>query len=167
MKEKVRKYQIKAYYSTGDSFSNSDTEDIIEISWDNLDVAKANLKRIQEHYKQYEELESWRITQEAKQEILLNNSEKDWFVKKLIFISTKEEKGKKYRFIIDKNNCEKEKSQRGVITEEIDETTAQHQIILYTDDSKPFQFWCPWCGYFERLNSAEILHVDNDLKFKV
>ena len=37
-----RKYQIEAYYSTGDSFSNSDTSTTVEISWNNLDVAKAN-----------------------------------------------------------------------------------------------------------------------------
>lgn len=162
-----RKYQIEAYYSTGDSFSNSDTSTTVEISWNNLDVAKANLKRIQEHYKQYEELDSWRITFEEKQAILLKNKEKDWFVTKLVFISTKEENEKKYRFIIDKDNCEKEKSFGGIITEELDEMTAQNQIILYTDEGEKFQFWCPWCGYFERLYSAEIKNVESDLKFEV
>jgi hypothetical protein len=29
-------------------------------------------------------------------------------------------------------------------------------IILYTDDGKPFQMYCPWCGYFESLNYVTI-----------
>jgi hypothetical protein len=35
-----------------------------------------------------------------------------------------------------------------------------HCINLKLDNGKDIQFWCPWCGYFERLYGAEIL-VDN------
>ena len=37
-------------------------------------------------------------------------------------------------------------------------------IILYTDDNKPFQFWAPWCGYFESLNHVEIVPTYSDMK---
>lgn len=46
------KYKIKVIYDTGDSFRNEDgVEDYLEGSWENLDVVKENLKRIEEHYK--------------------------------------------------------------------------------------------------------------------
>lgn len=47
-------YKIKVTYKTGDSFSTRDTEGLIEHVWTNLEVAKQNLKRIQEHYAWYE-----------------------------------------------------------------------------------------------------------------
>jgi len=41
---------------------------------------------------------------------------------------------------------------------------SENCIILYTDDGKPWQFWAPWCGYFETLNYAEIVPEENDMK---
>lgn len=49
------KYKIKISYCTGNSFGSEDTEDLVELDWDNLDIAKENLQYIKEHYKQYEE----------------------------------------------------------------------------------------------------------------
>ena len=67
-----------------------------------------------------------------------------------------------------KSQIDKYKNKPGIeIGTFIDEMTAKHQIILYTDDNKPFQFYCYWCGYFERLYSAEIKNVESDLKFEV
>ncbi len=37
-------------------------------------------------------------------------------------------------------------------------------IILLLDDNKPFQVSSFWCGYFETLNSAEIVQDQSDLK---
>lgn len=48
-----------------------------------------------------------------------------------------------------------------------DYTMRENCIILYSDNGKPWQFWCPWCGYFERLHYAEIIPVEtenNDMK---
>jgi len=47
------KYKIKYSYCTGDSFHSEDREDILEFEWDDLDIAKESLKRINEHYKWY------------------------------------------------------------------------------------------------------------------
>lgn len=55
---KTKKYSIQVYYKTGDSFSSRDATDTLEVTWDKLSVAKENLKRIEEHYKWFEEQES-------------------------------------------------------------------------------------------------------------
>lgn len=54
------KYQIKAYYRTGDSFRTEDTDCTLEMEWTDLSKAKAALKRIKEHYSWYESQHSWR-----------------------------------------------------------------------------------------------------------
>lgn len=50
----MKKYAIKVFYRTGDSFNTYDRDMILEMTWDNLDIAKENLKRIKEHYKWYD-----------------------------------------------------------------------------------------------------------------
>lgn len=116
------KYQIKYIYDTGDSFNHyRDEEGVLELINEDLNVAKENLKRIKEHYKQYEELSYSRSRE--KKDILESNKDKDWFVE-------------------DNNDY------MGY---------AENCIKLYTDDGKPWQIWAPWCGYFERLNSARIV----------
>lgn len=43
------KYKIKYNYDSGDSFNQyPDNEGFVEIEWENLENAKANLTRIQE-----------------------------------------------------------------------------------------------------------------------
>jgi len=37
------------------------------------------------------------------------------------------------------------------------ESTIQNMIVFKSDKGKLFQFWAPWCGYFETLYSAEIV----------
>ena len=34
-------------------------------------------------------------------------------------------------------------------------------LIIKTDDNKDFEFWPPWCGYFEALYSAEIVSYNS------
>lgn len=43
-------YKIKIDYQTGDSFDTYDTSTLLDGEWNNLEVAKENLKRIQLHY---------------------------------------------------------------------------------------------------------------------
>lgn len=43
-------YKIKVEYQTGDSFNSYDEEEILDITWNDADIAKENLRRIQEHY---------------------------------------------------------------------------------------------------------------------
>lgn len=160
----MKKYTIKYTYDTGDSFKNEyDLEDTIDISWDNLDIAKKNLERIEQHYKQYKELNSYRGR--GNQVILEENQGKDWFVFKPLLVCYKGNK-KSYNAI---DESQKQKAiEQGYSTDYItDESTAKHQIILYTDEGKPFQFHAPWCGYFESLNSVEIIMAEDKTLKKI
>lgn len=47
-------YQIEIHYHTGDSFSSEDRDQRIDFVWNDLEVAKENLRRIEEHYKMYQ-----------------------------------------------------------------------------------------------------------------
>lgn len=40
-------------------------------------------------------------------------------------------------------------------------------IALELDDGSVFNFWPPWCGYFERLYGARITTDTDDLSFRV
>jgi len=73
------KYKIKISYQTGNSFGRHDAEDYFELEWENLDIAKQNLQFIKEHYKMYQELESYR-SKRSKEEIFSEYKNKEWFV---------------------------------------------------------------------------------------
>lgn len=77
------KYSIRYNYDTGDSFtSHTGLEDTLEVTWENLEVAKANLKRIEEHYKMYKILNGYDWDKTKKSEAIVEESkDKDWFVK--------------------------------------------------------------------------------------
>jgi len=53
------KYAIEIYYATGNSFGSEDLLDKLELMWNNLDVAKLNLKRIEDHYRWYNDQNSY------------------------------------------------------------------------------------------------------------
>ena len=46
-------YKIKYEYRTGDTFSTRDESDVLDYEWDDFEVAKRALQRINEHYKWY------------------------------------------------------------------------------------------------------------------
>lgn len=164
-----KKYRIKYNYDTGDSFQRFyGQEGHLELGWNSLNMAKENLKRIQEHYKMYQELENRWSRIKTNQEILSDYKEKDWFVKEvkpaILFNDGT------YRCVdqITLSSVKKEIEDKGLMSGVIiDETMAQNCIILYTDDNKPFQFWAPWCGYFESLNFCEIETTENEMRFEV
>jgi len=47
-------YQILIDYETGDSFNSERREGMLNITWQNVDIAKENLVRIKEHYAWYD-----------------------------------------------------------------------------------------------------------------
>jgi hypothetical protein len=75
MEVKMKKYSIQVSYETGDSFSSRDEVSTIELTWNKLEVAKANLKRIEEHYRWYAEINST-YRRFSKKE--LENKEPNW-----------------------------------------------------------------------------------------
>ncbi len=152
------KYQIKYYYRTGDSFGSEDREEILELEFNDIKIAEANLDRINEHYKQYEKLNSYSNRRDkSEQELLEQNQNKDWFVKEMKLVAYKEGADKNEYHAIDENQ-KKRAIKEGYLTRYIiDSSNAQNCIILYTDEGKPYQIWAPWCGYFETLYSVEIV----------
>jgi hypothetical protein len=150
------KYKIKISYSTGDSLHNYDTEDTLEISWNDLNVAKQNLKFIKEHYDMYENITGW--NKKTKEECYEQNKDKEWFV---------------YEKILLYNECkidekDKHKYDKTKLRYAPDDFLAQHCIKLKTDDENIFQMLCFWTGYFEQLKEAEIvMDEDEDMKFTI
>lgn len=74
----MKKYKILVKYYTGNSFGSHDTEDYLDLSWDNLDIVKENLQAIKEHYKMYNYVERppWeekRLSREEKLDKYKNN----------------------------------------------------------------------------------------------
>lgn len=47
----------------------------------------------------------------------------------------------------------------------VDEDLIHHLINLPMDNWQEVQFWPPWCGYFEKLNGAEIVLDSIDMSF--
>lgn len=168
------KYQIKVNYETGDSFGYENASTRLELTWKNLDVAKQNLQRIKEHYQQYKEIHDLRgyIKKDKLTlfELLEQNRTKDWFVYKDRWIAYK--KDITDYWAVDesqKKECKKKGYNLKLIP---DQTIAENCIVLYTDEGATFQFWAPWCGYFETLHGAEIINWEdesdnNDLKFTI
>lgn len=129
-------YDILITYDTGDSFHQEyDVKGIIEIKTSNLDLAKENLQRIKEHY--------------------------DFYKCKCIF-----DKGYSFRWA-DK----KEQERILKVLEDAPkarwyvEKYAEVSINLLLDGNKNFRCGAFWCGYFEKLKSAEIVSdMPSDLK---
>jgi len=156
-------YKIKYNYRTGNSFGYNDAEDILELEWNDLAIAKENLQRINEHYAQYLSMAVlWRSKAMSNQEIIRMNKDKDWIV---IATTRVAFTGDNFQFVIDDSDTEKYAAQGYRIGNWYDEMASENQIRLYADNGNVWQFWAPWCGYFEALYSAEIVgKTDDDLK---
>lgn len=161
------KYKILYDYTTGSTFGSEDLYgNTLDLEFDNLDVAKANLKRIREHWDMYTK---WSYGYDVSYEnnrnnLILWNKDKDWFVNDpKLWAWENENPAKKWR--IDESKKQEAIDKGYEVGYFPDESFAQNCIILYTDEGKPYQFWCPWCGYFESLIGAEISTHDSDLKF--
>jgi len=141
------KYRILLSYSTGDSFGSRDGTDYLELSWDNLDIAKENLARIKEHYEMYSDIESY-SSKRRKEEWFKLNAEKDWFVNvpKPYRISTNNDISESMINQIDPSD----------IDSRPDEYCATHYLKLKADNGNEMQMSAFWCGYFESLYGAEI-----------
>jgi len=80
-------YKIKYVYDTGDSFHTEENrEAILEMSWNDLEVAKANLGRIKAHYEYYRMMHGYgydnaRKSNVDKQKAIAKATEQDWYTK--------------------------------------------------------------------------------------
>lgn len=149
------KYKIRVDYSTGDSYGSRDTSDFIELEWDNLDIAKENLRRIKEHYEFYRQENSYtrRYNKDAK-----DYSDRPWFVNV----------PKPWLISSDRRIDEKDvKKFPGDVEYRPDPYFSQHCIKLIADNGNEMQMSCFWCGYFEHLIGAEIVPDDTGMKFEL
>jgi len=150
------KYKILISYGTGDSFNNYDTTSFIELEWDNLDVAKENLKAIREHDNMCELANAWRTKFEDKVKYYQDNEDKFWFVSDSKPLHNK---NKCYHAMADYKKSPDD------FTLVPDDYSAQHLIKFKADNGNLMQIQAFWVGYFERFMGAEIITDDSDMKF--
>lgn len=75
-------YTIKIDYETGDSFGSEDCSSLLEASW-NLEVAKENLKRIEEHYKTIKDRDNYVSIASSKETDLMKKIKNErWYVER-------------------------------------------------------------------------------------
>lgn len=145
----MAKYRIKIDYSTGNSFGSSDTSDYLELEWDELDIAKENLKAIKEHYK---------FKNKITQEICKYFENNFWFVKEyqLYSISKNQaiEENKKHKYPNDTEY-------------RYDMYYVKQCINLKADNGNLMRISCFWIGYFENLIGAKIEIDESDLEFTI
>lgn len=144
-------YQIKVDYTTGDSFNSYDTSNVIELKWESLEMAKRNLKNIQEHYELYRSKNTYFRRKELD---IKDYIDREWFVSKL----------EPWVKCTDGSLTRVPKETADTIMLP-DEYYATHCIKLITDKETTMQIHCFWCGYFEHLISAEIVSENLDTKF--
>lgn len=116
-------YKIKVKYSTGNSFGSYEEEEILEIEWQSLDLAKKNLQYIKEHYDMTESISNYLKSNDPK---LDQYRDKIWF------------------------NAE----------------DYVYTMKFELDNGNTMQILVPWIGYFECLESAEIITDNSDLKIE-
>ena len=158
------KYKILIGYQTGDSFGHEDTENYLELEWDNLDIAKENLQYIRDHYELYKLVDGygWDIPKgETKESLIKKSSTKDWFVPKTLY------KHIEHKSCIGVETFDKlTEDQKKEFEQIFDQYYATHIINLKADNGKFMQMSCFWCGYFEHLQSAEIITDHSDMKIR-
>lgn len=76
-------YKIKFSYNTGNSFGTE--KNIIEeisLPWENISIARENLRRIKEHYQYYQELHDWHVRNNNTHDAIVKKyKDKPWFCK--------------------------------------------------------------------------------------
>ena len=95
-------FKIIYNYNTGDSFHQEhELHGEIETTWENIEIAEENLKRIEEHYSFYEEL--YNHESKSKKQIIEENKDKIWFVRKYEFcLNLKADDGKEFQYSASK-----------------------------------------------------------------
>lgn len=119
-------YTINIEYTTGDSFGSRMENSGIDLSWTNLEIAKANLIRIKEHNEYYKKTNNYYAKPDL--EKLQKEAEtKDWFT-----------------------NSQAESRSEAVFQNE-------YSVMLQLDDGTFHKYYTFWIGYFEHLESAEVV----------
>lgn len=152
----MNKYRISVRYETGNSFTSEEVTDLLDPVWENLDIAKENLRRIKEHYDQYLELTEVSYKRKDVNVILKGNMDKDWFVCEL------------KPFHIGRDHVISEDLKKKLKDDEWenrpDVYMAKYTLRLKLDNGNDYQMTTFWMGQFERLREIEIVTDDTDMK---
>lgn len=151
-------YKIKISYRTGDTFQSSDTEDFIDMEWNEESIAKENLNRVKAHYAMYdwfEDFENRYLTPEKYHNKILSYINEPWFCNDPKAVRIKDGQ----YLPISPENMHLFSDAHFVP----DDFTARYYLMLKLDSGEERKFSAFWCGHFERLYSAEI--IDYTKKF--
>lgn len=77
-------YRIEIHYITGDSFGSQETTSFLDPAWEDINIAKENLKAIREHWEFYYTMENSgaliRTRGKTKEEIFNEYKDRWWMV---------------------------------------------------------------------------------------
>lgn len=78
----MSKYSIRYDGTTGDSFGSSEMSGNLEVTWDNLEIVKENLRRIRDHYEFYNKQNShyWQVSKDQIAQERVEAAGRPWFV---------------------------------------------------------------------------------------
>lgn len=138
------KYTIQVNCTTGDSESSWTEIRDLDLAWNDLNIAKENLQRIKEHYEYYRLMnKDYRYTPN------IGDQESNYYKPKKFFDEAKKLASNQRWY--DKKN-------------KLTDTS----LVLELDNGTTYTYHTFWCGYFESLNSAEIvLEMPSDDGMKI
>ena len=139
------KYKIEIHYATGNSFWISSSFDDLELTWDDVGVAKDNLQRIKEHYKMTQELNSY-SRKKSRDEIIEENKNKPWFV------NVPKPFVPKSNVFITEASALKLKKEDWEYRPDL--YSAESCLLLIADNGNTMQLRAFWIGHFEQLHGA-------------
>jgi hypothetical protein len=148
-------YKIKIDYQTGDSEHNYDTSDLLEIEWEDINLAKVNLQRIKEHHEMYNRLHSWEY-RKKNYDIIKEYLNKEWFVNvpRLFCISSGNAIDEKDKARVCEGNWEYRP----------DLQDAELELKFVLDNGNEYRMMAFWIGYFETLRKASIVVDTSDME---
>lgn len=125
-------FEIELTYKTGDSFNTYTEQTTLNESWDNIEIASENLKRIRAHYQLYSNRNAYVSCMSKKAEQTIEKAKSEpWFV-----------------------DCKR--------NDDCEPESWEDAIRLLKDDGTDYILKYPdWIGYFEQLERGEIITVGN------
>ena len=76
----MNRYKIQVRYITGHSLKSEEDIKLLDLEWNNLDIAKENLQAIKEHYQFYTEID--KVTSEKEHRKVFTKYENNWWLVK-------------------------------------------------------------------------------------
>lgn len=73
-------YKIKYFYETGNSFGREDCTEILELEWNDLEIARTALSYINEHWEFYSEYKRYSISDAERKKLIRSVKDKPWFI---------------------------------------------------------------------------------------